>query len=557
MQWTGPVSLPLSADQLSPCLKPINAPPSPSSTTTTEPGVPGRYGGLSDEVPLHSCNALTPSEREAFERDGFVILRGLVPEDECRRFLWQSVEPALRRRGVAYDDESTWGGKLGEAIGAPDGGDHPIPPSSPDARWPALFESPRLRQILDDLHGGKRHWQWVHGASRGVGWIHVRYPVIEPSEAWDWESRRWHIDGDTGRIDTHQSVVVLPMVTPIAAGGGGTALLQGSHKTVARWLHDNGEWGVGNHRRVRTIVEQALEARGLSAIVEATGAAGDVLLMHPLLIHAVNDARRVTFHLSEEGSGQPRWKAVHHGIRVTFNLSTHWTRQPLTIPEWDDGKQPRTLLEHSLVAPISEGTTHSERVLLYGDVLELRFVESGTMLGVHPEHKGLAIAREWRYPAKVAHDLRFHSAGLPKGGAGAPVCYGDEVVLKCRGENGAWHRLGVTAVRDLDSKVRALCAPRESRVLCVQWGERHTTAEQTFRIEGFCDLRGVPLRAGDKFYLRAVGCVHDGARHGCHLHADSEVADAERHVGARFCCRESMHEIEAFKVHTDRTRSTR
>ena len=67
----------------------------------------------------------------------------------------------------------------------------------------------------------------------------VRYPVVEASQEWDWQHRRWHIDGDTGRIDTHQSVVVLPMVTPISAGGGGTALLTGSHRTVARWLHDS------------------------------------------------------------------------------------------------------------------------------------------------------------------------------------------------------------------------------------------------------------------------------------------------------------------------------
>ena len=279
----------------------------------------------------------------------------------------QAVEPALRRKGVLYDDERTWsvcrqhaplpraphifpllgylsrvcclfcvslraeitiafsprpsasitlipssplsyerirGGKYGDVITAPDGGDHPIPPSSadvnqhlsmsadpqpenqqfprhflPQARWPALFQSSRLRKVLDDLHGGKGKWRWVHGAASGVGWIHVyscplppifflsasvvssvfarfsfsllpiptcpnvrpkvRYPVVEASQEWDWQDRRWHIDGDTGRIDTHQSVVVLPMVTPISAGGGGTALLTGSHRTVARWLHDS------------------------------------------------------------------------------------------------------------------------------------------------------------------------------------------------------------------------------------------------------------------------------------------------------------------------------
>ena len=303
-------------------------------------------------VPQSPCSALRPEERVAFERDGFVILRGVVPEEECQRFLWQAVEPALRRQGIAYDEQLTWGTMQGDVVVSPDGGDHPIPQSSPDSRWPALFRSPRLRQVLDELHGGRGRWRWVHGAASGVGWIHVRYPV-DSGAVWDTDGRRWHIDGDTGRIDTHQSVVVLPMVTPIAAGGGGTVLLKGSHHAVACWLHDSGEWGVGNHRRIRSIVEQALTGCGLGAVVEATGAAGDLLIMHPLLIHAVNDARRITFHLCPEGGHAPRWTAVHHGIRVTFNLSTHWTRPPLAIPDWDDGQQPRSVLGARGQRPIS------------------------------------------------------------------------------------------------------------------------------------------------------------------------------------------------------------
>ena len=72
--------------------------------------------------------------------------------------------------------------------------------------------------------------------------------------------------------------ILPPQATPISAGGGGTALLRGSHHAVARWLHDSGEWGVGNHRRVRSIVQKAIEAEGLGSIVEATGTAGDILV---------------------------------------------------------------------------------------------------------------------------------------------------------------------------------------------------------------------------------------------------------------------------------------
>ena len=68
--------------------------------------------------------------------------------------VWQAVEPALKAKGVAYDDEATWGGKYGDVIMAPDGGNHPIPESNHDHRWPALFQSPRLKQVLDDAPRG-------------------------------------------------------------------------------------------------------------------------------------------------------------------------------------------------------------------------------------------------------------------------------------------------------------------------------------------------------------------------------------------------------------------
>ena len=77
------------------------------------------------------------------------------------------------------------------------------------------------------------------------------------------------------------------------------------------------------------------------------------------------------------------------------------------------------------------------------------------MMGVELDYEGLVFASYGRVPARSAHDLRFHAPGRPKGGAGMAVCYGDELVLKGRGDNGSWHRLGMSHVRDLEPKVRA------------------------------------------------------------------------------------------------------
>ena len=48
--------------------------------------------------------------------------------------------------------------------------------------------------------------------------------------------------------------------------------------------------------------------------------AGDLLLMHPLLVHAPSAAHRATLQ------GGVR---VANGLRVTFNLATRWSRPPL------------------------------------------------------------------------------------------------------------------------------------------------------------------------------------------------------------------------------------
>ena len=149
-------------------------------------GVPTKSFPQIPTPPPRTGGGLTPAERTAFERDGFVILRGVIPPAECERFLWAAVEPALARAGIKHDDRTTWTpgdgttvqarhptapparpssapsarqphrlcDQLLAAAQAADGGDHPIPLSDPDSRWPALFGSARLNAAIDELHGG-------------------------------------------------------------------------------------------------------------------------------------------------------------------------------------------------------------------------------------------------------------------------------------------------------------------------------------------------------------------------------------------------------------------
>ena len=104
----------------------------------------------------------TAAEAAQFAEDGFIILRGVIPAAECRRFLRMAVNPAMAKQGILAGDRSTWPREDDE-----------------DSRWPALFGSARLHAVLDSLHGGRDRWSWQHGAAHGVGWIHLRFPVVD------------------------------------------------------------------------------------------------------------------------------------------------------------------------------------------------------------------------------------------------------------------------------------------------------------------------------------------------------------------------------------------
>ena len=69
-----------------------------------------------------------------------------------------------------------------------------------------------------------------------------------------------------------------------------------------------------------------------------------------------------------------------------------------------------------------------------------------------------------------------------------------------------------------------------------------------FRVEGPCNLLSVPLRHGERFFLRTLGAVRDAHPAGCHLHADPAAAHDERLVRAEFDDRGGYQALEAVRV---------
>jgi hypothetical protein len=256
---------------------------------------------------------LSSSQLHQLSREGYLLLRSVLDVNECVRFDRDEVQPALLvHGGIDEDDPLTWFNDKVKSMATDWNKDSRVPIAGamirnyrqgnpiPDDK--CLDMSP-IHPILNQLHGDPVSWRWIH--SSNPGWIHVRFPVQHTPEKW------WHIDG--GHFNPHfldspeQSLVVIPMIRSIANGGGNTHVLAKSHIYMTHLLHASGESGVPR--------EITQDCRNLAkvwpkeqVIAIEPCAVGDVLLMHPFLVHAA-------------GFTQP-----NHPLRIAFNMGVQWTR---------------------------------------------------------------------------------------------------------------------------------------------------------------------------------------------------------------------------------------
>lgn len=232
---------------------------------------------------------------ECFESTGIVKLRGVFSEEraaEMRESVWRGWADAY---GVQRDDPSTW---------------------SRAERWKTVRSAKRdpifrdvlgdaLRSVADVLIGPG--WS----TSNGFGNLLASFP-----DATQWHlpgaDGMWHSDfGYAAPMDPVRGLRVFAVFGDVPAGGGGTLLVAGSHRMVARFVrsqpdvargrakiaraacHVSNEWlrelTTGDGRspgRIEQFMGTTTDVDGIPArVLEACGRPGDVYVCHPWTIH--------------------------------------------------------------------------------------------------------------------------------------------------------------------------------------------------------------------------------------------------------------------------------
>jgi hypothetical protein len=208
---------------------------------------------------------LTQDQIDEFISDGYTIVREAFPAsvaEAIREFLWTE----LAALGTHRDDPSTWT----KAV---------VHITKTYTQEPfASAWTKTLLAAFDDVVGEGRYMAPV-----GLGWWPVSFPHFA-SAPWAPPTEGWHIDGIQfhHHVDSpDQGLLPLFILSDIKPHGGGTAVSAGSHRLTARILAEAEPDGLHHRELTNRVLAHPVEN-----VRELTGNAGDVVLVHPFVLHA-------------------------------------------------------------------------------------------------------------------------------------------------------------------------------------------------------------------------------------------------------------------------------
>jgi hypothetical protein len=242
---------------------------------------------------------------EHFRVHGWMRVRAAFSVDETaamREAAWR----ALAGVGIRENDPSTWTKERPEHL------QH----VKDDPAFRAVGSAKLLGAIDAALEGQ------AHETPRNWGALFIAFPS---NHSWSVPSSGWHADANyLSALSPPDGIRTHALLGDVASRAGGTLIVSGSHRLVHKHFTDHppppGVRGAGYRELLRghpylrdlhaegdlderaaRFMDRVEEHDGISLqVVENTGAAGDVILLHPLVLHVAttNTGKAPRFLLS-------------------------------------------------------------------------------------------------------------------------------------------------------------------------------------------------------------------------------------------------------------------
>ena len=240
-----------------------------------------------------------------FREHGWLRVPGAF-ESEAARAMRHCVWRGLENVGIHRDLPSTW------TVERPANLQH--------LKDDPVFQrvgSHALLAVIDAILEGVPHEK-----PKNWGAFFLAFPVSTP---WRIPTGGWHIDAYyASPLFPARGVKTFALLGDVAPRAGGTLMVSGSHRLVYKWFRENSPARGAPSSQMRRLLQRQPYVRDLHRpgddvkrierfmryvedvdgiplqVVEATGNAGDVILVHPLVMHvaAPNNTKEPRFMIS-------------------------------------------------------------------------------------------------------------------------------------------------------------------------------------------------------------------------------------------------------------------
>ena len=243
---------------------------------------------------------LTRQQRDDFEAQGLVRLRGVFSKAEAAAMEDQIWNALRHKHGMARDDPSPWKMPPGaSAVDARLRGPGEVPLRDQPVFTP--IGGPALLAALDDLIGPGR-WE----VPRQWGQFLLTFPTPKGSS---WSRAHWHTDFSylPGQYPL-EGALVISFIGDVPRGNGGTLVLAGSHRLMAPLMESNPkaseqivlpallqadpwlkslccDWTLEDWTTRLPTREHKINGNALR-VIKLDGEAGDVVVGQPWLVHS-------------------------------------------------------------------------------------------------------------------------------------------------------------------------------------------------------------------------------------------------------------------------------
>lgn len=209
-----------------------------------------------------------------YEKNGYVLIKNTIPKLDCnllyknimyKKLKYNKKTYIKKKEKILFNNKNKYGSVFSK--------------NSKYYTWKYVFDNKLLSMFFNKIY---KKWNLN---DKLLGWLHIRFPYFNSKNIK--YMHNWHLDNYDDKLNPYCGPIIIPFITNVKVGGGGTIVIRESHKYIDDYIHS--KKSLGFHEKINNIIKKYSKNSE-----EIIGNKGDILIMHQNLIHSSSYANKNT-----------------------------------------------------------------------------------------------------------------------------------------------------------------------------------------------------------------------------------------------------------------------